>query len=91
MTDFSIGDGWMPLLVPVVALSKKKGIPLVQVKEKFGGLRIYTDVADEELDAAIRKAEEKASHTCEICGNEEASLRSNKGWLTTRCDVCHPT
>lgn len=81
----SIGDGWKHLLIPIKHYCDKHGIVILQIKEKFGGLRVYTDTMDEKLDELIRQAEETASHTCQDCG-EEGKLVSPNGWMLTLCE-----
>ena len=56
-----------------------------QVKEKFGGLRVYLTSSTDEMEQAIRQAEEESFKTCEICG-EPGALRRG-GWLATLCDA----
>lgn len=57
----------------------------VQVKEKFGALRFYTDGGDEQIYGMIRMAESMSAVTCEECG-APGKLRG-RGWLYTACDV----
>lgn len=60
----------------------------VQVKEKFGGLRFYTD--GKLPDAAIEiigQACREADKTCEDCG-EPGILRESRPWIRTLCDKC---
>lgn len=57
-----------------------------QVKEKFGGLRVYYSGGDDCIRGAIRMAEEMSYKICEVCGN---SGRPNKqGWIATLCENC---
>jgi hypothetical protein len=57
-----------------------------QVKEKYGGLRIYYSGGDDYVEGAISMAEEMSYKICEICGN---SGKPNKGgWITTLCNSC---
>lgn len=58
-----------------------------QVKEKFGGLRVYTTFATDEMDDLIREAEKESEVTCELCG-DPGVLRLDGGWYMTRCDKC---
>lgn len=86
------GNGWYGILAELFEqLSKYEDIVLVQVKEKFGTLRVYytgsTDEDYEEIEKFIDEAEGKSAITCEICGNE--GKLSNKGWLITLCDRCN--
>lgn len=57
----------------------------VQVKEKFGTLRFYTNGGDEQIYGMIRMAESMSAVTCEDCG-APGKLRG-RGWLYTACDV----
>jgi len=61
---------------------------IVQIKEKFGTLRVYVDNRDEDAmtRALIGFAESMSAATCEECG---APGRARDGyWIKTRCDVC---
>ena len=56
-----------------------------QVKEKFGGLRFYTNGYNEAVSAMIHMAESMSYRTCEVCGNPGRS--NNHGWISTLCDT----
>jgi hypothetical protein len=57
-----------------------------QVKEKYGGLRVYFTGGDNYVEGVIGMAEEYSYKVCEVCGN---SGKPNKGgWITTLCDSC---
>jgi hypothetical protein len=58
----------------------------VQVKEKFGGLRFYTQGGDDVIFGMIRVAESMAIRTCEECGNP-GHTRVDGGWHRTLCDT----
>src|SRR5450756_949918 len=91
---FEHGDGWFDLvwrlcerLEPVVAsVERKAGRPfeVLQVKEKFGGMRFYTNFIDDTISALIDDAELESTQTCEACGKPDS--RQGGGWITTRCD-----
>lgn len=57
----------------------------VQIKEKFGTLRFYTNGGNEQIYGMIRMAESMSAVTCEECGNPGAT-RSG-GWVRTLCDA----
>jgi hypothetical protein len=57
---------------------------VVQIKEKFGGLRFYMRGYNEIIDSFIQKAEDLSVHTCEKCGQPGTQLKS--GWILTLCD-----
>lgn len=94
--DF-IGAGWVKI---VERLAKHLSAPeyeckITCVKEKFGGLRVYTEPKPEmasEVWALCNFAEDISYMTCEKCGNP-GELRSVKtwpcgGWLKTLCSKC---
>ncbi len=57
-----------------------------QIKEKFGGLRIYYSGGDDYVEGIISMAEEYSYKVCEVCGN---SGKPNKGgWISTLCNSC---
>jgi hypothetical protein len=57
-----------------------------QIKEKYGGLRVYFSGGDDYIDGLVSMAEEYSYKICEVCGN---SGKPNKGgWITTLCDSC---
>lgn len=59
-------------------------VVVIQIKEKFGGLRFYHDGGDQFVRGLVTMAEEWASHSCEECGKPGES-RSG-GWIRTLCD-----
>lgn len=80
-----IGPGWHSIVTPVLQEIEKRGLKILQVKEKFGGLRIYYSPIDKEIDKLIMKAEEQCAHVCEECG-KPAKLSSKNHWLKTVCE-----
>jgi hypothetical protein len=101
------GVGWWPALENCMIeitgiLNTYQGLKfnVVQIKEKFGGLRFYYDmhrsngstITDElkaeayELVAkAVGRAEHAADNACEVCG--QPGTRRDGGWIRTLCDV----
>jgi hypothetical protein len=57
----------------------------VQVKEKFGTLRFYTDGGDDYTHGLISMAESMSAVTCEKCG--APGKRRGRGWIYTACDA----
>lgn len=57
----------------------------VQVKEKFGTLRVYMDGCNEAVSAYITFAEALSGSTCEKCG--APGRRQGRGWIRTLCDT----
>jgi hypothetical protein len=57
-----------------------------QVKEKYGGLRLYFSGGDEYVRGLVSMAEAFSYTVCEVCGNKG---QPNKGgWITTLCNGC---
>jgi hypothetical protein len=55
-----------------------------QIKEKFGGLRLYYSGGDDYVRGLVSLAEELSYRICEVCGN---SGKPNKGgWISVLCD-----
>lgn len=57
-----------------------------QVKEKYGGLRFYTNGENNTQHGMIRFAEHLSEHTCEECGSMTDVLQT-KGWIVTLCPI----
>ncbi len=82
-----IGNGWFTLIIPVLEACERNEVEIHQIKEKFGGLRVYTDRVNADVDAAIGAATANASKTCESCGGV-SSIYLDGGWYSTLCQVC---
>ena len=61
---------------------------VLQIKEKFGGLRLYMSAMTPEIGAIIAEAEAACSTTCEICGGYGRSGTTGY-WVRTLCHPCH--
>lgn len=57
----------------------------VQVKEKFGTLRFYTNSVNDQIYGMIRMAESMSGVTCEECG--APGKQRGRGWIYTACDA----
>lgn len=88
-----IGKGWYPILITLDAelTTIDPTLRYVQIKEKFGGLRVYTTRPSEENWSAVRRAkrraQDKALKTCESCGRA-GTMHSRMGWYRTLCPSC---
>ena len=58
-------------------------VQFVQIKEKFGTLRVYINWGDETIYELIAFAEEMSSVTCEECGAPGELM--TQGWYKTCC------
>ena len=84
-----VGPGWEKILTDLHAnlLVLVPEYAVTQIKEKFGGLRIYltypegTDSSAPE--ALLDKAEEDSLRTCERCGKPGSP--GGKYWVKTLC------
>ena len=59
---------------------------IVQLKEKFGGIRLYSNFASDELYDIIDKYEQISYKTCGVCGKPATKI--SKGWIYPYCDNC---
>lgn len=63
-------------------------ITIGQVKEKFGGLRIYVNNPTQYIRGVISYAESLSTRTCEICGSNANVTQNTKGWIKSWCNKC---
>ena len=57
-----------------------------QIKEKYGGLRIYFSGGDEYIEGLVSMAESFSYQICEICGQRGKPTKG--GWISTLCESC---
>lgn len=87
------GDGWYSLIYALcrnIDRLVKEGDPypkVVQVKEKFGGLRFYIDTGSDAIFNIIDFAEDLSYSICEKCGSTR-NVTQTKGWIITLCKHC---
>ena len=94
-------DGWFGILDEMCAKISEyealkreelgdahENIEFVQVKEKFGALRVYAHSADSVVYEIIGEAREKSVKTCSVCGGDKAKNMVLRGWYYTFCDPC---
>lgn len=61
----------------------RRQFEVVQVKQKFGGLRVYIHGGNEAINDLTNKAMNESHHTCELCG-KKGRIRPS-GWIMTLC------
>lgn len=96
---FECGSGWYNLILnlslKIERLTEQlieRGVEseylpvVVQVKEKYGGLRFYLNVSTEEMDELIEKAEEESLEICEECGKAGRLMAVYGRFHRTCCD-----
>jgi hypothetical protein len=101
MAKESVGKGWHPLLEriflalkPDVVYERKPKGYVIQVKEKFGTLRVYLGGVEMAwVDSYVDGLCDASSVICEDCGNPGRirSLNEGRTWVRTLCDSCHQT
>jgi hypothetical protein len=76
----SFYEGWHSLLTDLYNDLERLDDEIIisQVKVKFGGLRFYAYGTKPEVQNLIRRAEERASKTCEVCGVQDSTVAINK-------------
>jgi hypothetical protein len=99
----SVGNGWRTILealddIFVWFIEDDGDLKIAQIKEKFGGLRVYVDTIEPShgqiIHGAIMMAEAMASRICERCGSTSGVERRGvkdvpSSWILTLCDTCH--
>lgn len=90
---FECGDGWFSLIKELcekLKALKLKDFRVLQVKEKYGGLRFYTgSVETKKADEVFRLIDEaggKSYTICEACG--KPGQPNKDGWIETLCESC---
>lgn len=91
------GDGWRDLIetaanriANAIAAEPDAAVTLVQVKQKYGTLRVYwhgkslSAEAEQVVQDAVARAEARSACTCEFCGRPGV-LHSRGDWLSTAC------
>jgi len=94
---FEIGDGWFGLVDRLSSeLARDTALYVVQVKEKYGRLKVYFNrdesvpqdpSLDDEMEAALDKAADESERTCEVCG-KPGTIDERHRWVSVRCEPC---
>jgi hypothetical protein len=95
---FETPDGWDDIMrrlsatLSNIVTADQLDINVVQVKEKFGGLRFYYERKTGDctrFNSAIEAAERECYRTCCVCGKPGA-VHNERGWLAVVCDEHKP-
>lgn len=85
------GEGWCGLIRNVCRIAEHRiknrkisEFKFVQIKEKFGGLRMYFEGGDDYIAGAVDMAETCSFQTCEVTGKPGVICKKG-GWLKTLC------
>lgn len=84
----AVGAGWGPLLDQLDAelCALDPAYRTLQVKEKFGQLRVYLTGETQEMREKVYAYEAMSGKICEHCG-AEGTFREG-GWMRTLCNTC---
>jgi hypothetical protein len=96
VTDYKtdVGPGWHGLLDRLHAelAAVDPDYQTVQVKEKFGCLRVYLRNTPDALRDILDRFEALSAGVCENCGKPGACKPGTPhGWIKTLCDECRRT
>ena len=98
----AVGPGWEQILVDldqefvkILGYAGHLRMSVAQIKEKFGGLRVYFNHVEfrdepdvvEKLRAAVSQAEKRSFETCEMCG--QPGKTGGSSWAKTFCPEHH--
>ncbi len=82
--DFSPPPGWVELVWSLSEQLVSHDVQVVQVKEKFGGLRVYLDIEKMSAAPLLRTAEAVSGTMCQECG-KAAQLAMRGHLIGTWC------
>lgn len=94
---YDVSPGWWAIteMLHAELLFLDPDYEILQVKEKFGGLRYYytpSNVDDKDtsdlMDISVRAAEHECDITCEMCGSPGELRSKNRYWMKTLCNSC---
>lgn len=60
---------------------------IVDIKEKFGGLRVAGEHFSRRMHRITEAAEQRSLSTCEVCG-ARGEQRMERPWIRTLCETC---
>ena len=62
-------------------------VEAVQLKEKFGQMRLYFDGGGDHIGGMVSFAENLSYSICEECGSTD-KVKQTSGWITSLCAKC---
>lgn len=83
---FECGKGWHPTIEKLLEVIKNDPVEVtvLQIKEKFGGLRFYYYGGSDVTEKAVLAAEKECVDICEFCG--EPGVSRDLPWIRVLCD-----
>jgi hypothetical protein len=90
--EYDLPEGWMKLFLqccedikePLIKAGQFKTFRFMQVKEKYGQMRLYTDGAPEAVHSILDKYEFLSEQVCSVCGKPATAM--TRGWICPYCD-----
>lgn len=88
--DVDAPFGWQPIVLSLLGQLEdhaKKAMPdleVIQIKQKYGHLRVYVSTTDDQVEYLIGEAEKRCASTCEVCG-KEGRASTFGGWILVVC------
>lgn len=65
----------------------KSELEVIQIKQKYAELRVYTDNSDDYIENLISMFEKRSTVVCEFCG-ERGKIQELHNWYYVICDEC---
>lgn len=89
----TIMPGWWPVIRDALENIAKvsPGSSVDQIKEKFGGLRLYITPGEDNAwmaDHYVDQAQAACWRLCCHCGTDQGVSTKGPGWISTECDSC---
>ncbi len=93
---FACGEGWFQLIWNMLEEIEQhykqnnadiNTLIIIDIKEKYGGLRFYVSNVIHDTHDIILKYESKSETICDICG-EQGRLHEKNGWIRVLCSKC---
>ncbi len=89
-----IMTGWRPIMerllekleaeITAQPIEQRDRFRILQIKEKFGRLTVYTADSTPDMDTAIQAAADESTRICEVCG-APGELMERNFWWAPRC------
>ena len=90
--EFETPRGWQHLVDGVKEEGAKRGFTIYDIKEVFGGLRLYLmhleGKVDLEMEEEIQRVEDISYKTCRECGGYVDHVKNIGGKLRAICISC---
>ena len=88
--DKAFGKMFMEELGEAIAeAGLKDRYRILQMKSKYGGIRLYDNGATDEIHRIINKYSYISENICECCGRPDVPMVNDYGWWTPECYHCY--